>query len=338
MITSLRIENFRGIRRGSLEDLAPLTILTGPNACGKSAILDALLIATSPKPDDGVGRAVSRHRSVTSGARWLCFGESASARVEVGSDSGERWSRGLRWIDDYDDDLGEKLRRVNGVPPFSTVAVDDGDELADESTVAFDAENRYERRRDEGEATNAVGFVRLVDPGLPIPLHQTFSAVQKAGRRNEVELLLKGLIPGFERLEILSMGGNHFGLHVVCDGRAVPVGLSGDGVQGMVQLALEIAVAPEGLVLIEEPEVYQHPKAIWLSAKALLANMRRGVQVVLTTHSLELIDALLSEAAETDLDSMALFNLKLEDGELSTGRSSGSDMTFARRTLETDLR
>lgn len=89
---------------------------------------------------------------------------------------------------------------------------------------------------------------------------------------------------------------------------------------------------------MEEPEVYQHPKAIWQSAKVILLNMRRGVQTVLTTHSLELIDALLAEASADDLEKMSVFNLMLEDGKLSSGRRAGKEIAFARQTLENDLR
>ena len=44
MISSIEIRNFRGIQSGKLEDLTPLTILVGPNGCGKSTILDALIL------------------------------------------------------------------------------------------------------------------------------------------------------------------------------------------------------------------------------------------------------------------------------------------------------
>lgn len=91
-------------------------------------------------------------------------------------------------------------------------------------------------------------------------------------------------------------------------------------------------------MLLEEPEVYQHPRAIWQSAKVVLINMRRGVQTVLTTHSLELIDALLAGASPDDLEKMSVFNLLLEDGKLSSGRRAGEEIAFARQTLEDDLR
>jgi predicted ATPase len=182
-----------------------------------------------------------------------------------------------------------------------------------------------------------VPFVRLVDPGLPIPLHRTFTEVTRSGRRDAVHELLADLIPGFERLEIIALAEDQFGLGITLDGLSVPLGLAGDGIQAFTQLALEIAVAPEGLVLVEEPEVYQHPKAIRQSARVLLANVRRGVQVVLTTHSLELIDALLAEG-EDDLDDMALFNLAIEGGKLKSGLRKGAEIEFARQELESDLR
>ena len=71
---------------------------------------------------------------------------------------------------------------------------------------------------------------------------------------------------------------------------AIPIGVAGDGVQALVQLATEFAALPGGSVLVEEPEVYQHPAALRLTARVLLATMRRGVQIILTTHSPFLLD------------------------------------------------
>src|SRR6516164_10161263 len=43
MLTSLEIENFKGIAARQRIDFAPLTLLFGPNSAGKSTILQALL-------------------------------------------------------------------------------------------------------------------------------------------------------------------------------------------------------------------------------------------------------------------------------------------------------
>ncbi len=338
MITSIEIENLRGIRSGRLVGLTPLTILTGPNACGKSTVLDALLIATSPTPEADLGRSVHRHW-VLGGAKWLLGDHESPAKLKIEtSDDGTKWHRELKWWENCEDDLRDRLITEGARQPFSTIAFnEDWQDDARGGMTAFSADNKYVYNT-TGRGLSQVAAVRLVDPGIPIPLHRTFASAARTGRRDDVYDLLSALVPGFERLEILVEDDDTPVLYITSAGRSVPLGLAGDGVQAFVQLALEIAVVPAGLALVEEPEVYQHPKAIWQAAQVLLANMRRGVQIVLTTHSLELIDALLAEAAGDDLEKLSLFNLLLKEGELTSGHRAGDEIAFARQTLENDLR
>ncbi len=338
MIAAIGIENLRGIRSGRLEQLAPFTILTGPNACGKSTVLDALLIGTSPTPGDAVGRAVKRHPEAIGGAGWLFRDPQVPAKLSLETTTGSGWSCHLRWKDECPDELRDELLKQHGVPPFSIVDLEQTPTKVHwVRTTALDVENRYTVSRGD-RSVSTVKAVRLVDPGLPVQLQRAFSVVSQNGPRKVVEDLVKELVADFEHLEILVEQNNKPFLAIRSRGRSVPVALSGDGIQAFVQMALEIAIEPKGLVLLEEPEVYQHPKAIWQTARALLANMRRGVQTVLTTHSLELIDGLLSEALEEDLEQMALFNLRLDEGTLVSSRRAGDEMAFARRDLEKDLR
>lgn len=345
MITTIEIENLRGIREGRLEGLGPLTILTGPNACGKSAVLDALLIGASSEPWEAVGWAVARHPRSLNGARWLVHRSTKQSRLRV-EDEATWWESQLRWASTQEPDL---LESSGAKAPFSIIqlkeilASSDPESPRRESQVVFGLDNSYDTGIEPppipgfSDVPNRVHAV-LVDPGLPKQLHPTFSKVYQEGRREDVEELIATLVPDFVRLEILTEGEDSPVLHIATKERSVPVSLSGDGIQAFVQLALEIAVAPDGLVLVEEPEVYQHPKAIWQSARAILANVRRGVQMVLTTHSLELIDALLAQAEDEDQEGMVLFNLLLEDGQLKVGRRAGEEIAFARETLERDLR
>jgi len=115
--------------------------------------------------------------------------------------------------------------------------------------------------------------------------------------------------------------------------------LAGEGLKAALRLALELKLAPGSLALVEEPEVHQHPRAIWQSAKAIWGAVNRGVQVVLSTHSLDLIDALLSvPSGPGDLEKLALYRVILENGDLRSSRLTGPQAAEARSTIEEDLR
>jgi predicted ATPase len=127
-------------------------------------------------------------------------------------------------------------------------------------------------------------------------------------------------------------------LHVVYDNRSVPAVLAGDGVQSLLRLTLELAVGAGGTVLLEEPEVHQHPAAIQQSARVILEATRSEIQVILSTHSLELIDALVSEASDEDLERLSLYRTNLDDGVLKSRRLPGKDVAFSRGEIQDDLR
>lgn len=327
MITAIDIGNLRGVAAGTLEGLAPLTILTGPNGCGKSTVLDALLIAASPDPGGAVGNTVLRRPETRDGARWLVRGplgeHAASLTITRDGAAAKTELRARR-----------ASKMVEGPPPYSEIASARPD-LRMRSLFA--ADNTFLVADDKHP--DAPQFsVKLIDPGLTTPLVTVFSEATRRGRRAEAFALLADLIPGFESLDILTEDDGTPALYTTLRGAAVPVGLAGDGVQSFIQLALELSALEGGLALIEEPEVYQHPRAIHQSAKVLLAAMRRKVQIVLSTHSLELIDALLDAASDADLEHIALFNLRLDGGQLRSCRYAGPDIAFNRDVVANDLR
>jgi predicted ATPase len=189
-------------------------------------------------------------------------------------------------------------------------------------------------------ALDAVPDVRLVEPGgnaLQEALHDLYSQARRFGRREDVKGLIVDLLPNLKDIEILTEGENPV-LYFVYEDTAVPAALAGDGIHALVRVALELASRPEGVVLLEEPEVHQHPGAIRQSVRAILAAVRRDVQVILTTHSLELIDALVAESSPDDLQRLSLYQLELDNGKLISVRKPGPEVAFSRGEIEEDLR
>lgn len=139
------------------------------------------------------------------------------------------------------------------------------------------------------QQADAPDSVTLIDPGLPESLNTIYSEAVRQGRKRDVIELLRDIVLEVENIEILTEDDGTPALYITTATGSVPVSLSGDGVQSFLQSVLQMAARPGGLVLVEEPEVYQHPRAIRQTARAMLASVRHGVQIVATTHSLELI-------------------------------------------------
>ena len=340
LISKVRLERFRGLTEATLDGLAPLTILTGKNGCGKSSILEGLLLGTHFNPGAMLGFAIGRRRNAPEGARWLFrngqgpgLGEPVVAEIEIVDEAGEAFRRSFRWEEQVDLRLVPQLKKLREEPTMQIRI--EGSEggfqmvlLAGVAYEALPAERRFEGK-----------FVRMVDTSeVSSSLAEGLSEVKGLVFRERIDALVRSLIPAAKRLDV-AINANRPNLEVTFNEYALPLSLTGDGVQAAVQLAIDLAqVSQGGLALIEEPEVFLHPGALREVAKVIFATMARGVQVVLTTHSLDLIDALASEAPEVDRDHMALFRLRLEDGILRNGRYSGSEIAFARFEIEEELR
>jgi predicted ATPase len=118
----------------------------------------------------------------------------------------------------------------------------------------------------------------------------------------------------------------------------VPAYLAGDGFKRFLWLAATVLKVQKGIVLLEEPESFQHPRYLEELARLLYVAARDGTQVVLSTHSIELIDLLLN-APETDGRTYpAVHRMRLVDGKLYATTIDRESAVIGRRDLLEDLR
>lgn len=106
----------------------------------------------------------------------------------------------------------------------------------------------------------------------------------------------------------------------------------------LARLCFELAAQPSGLALVEEPEAHQHPRSMFQGAKAIAAAVRRGIQVIVSTHSIEFIDALIDALEESELDKLSVHRISLQEHHLVSTVSAGEDLIYFRRQVEEDLR
>ena len=330
MIKSITIKSFRGIREGTLEDLTPLVILVGPNGSGKSSILDALMIGGGNPPAMALQKVLGRRespipRDVETAKPWLFHkGKRAIASIELMTSSSLVRTTILGTPVNNPLQVVENFRyRIQGDPiPELQAKL----QQASQNPQVF-------------VASPDISEMRFLEPTAADhkPLHELYTKAYREGLSRQAKSLILDLIPGAEDIVILTEGNNPI-VHIAYPDFSLPVAMAGDGIRLLIQQSFELA-GPEGcVILLEEPEAHLHPGAIRNSAKAVVAAIQRKQQIVLTTHSLEYIDAILDAASDADLPNVSLYRIALENGVLKVARLSGQEIALARQAIQDDLR
>lgn len=347
MIRSIAIERIRGIRSGALTDLSPLTVLVGRNGCAKSTLLESLLIGAATSPGDAIGHAVRRRIEMRNGARWLLWdaGDEGPGRILVTNETDRRRDWTLQLVEP-EEDLRRLLIAKGAEGPYAEIlgSLSVPESKPWEVRVGIAADNSYRVLHEDAPPDRGKEFSSwLVDSrtGSPrLSLDRLYSRASIHGRRDEVFTFIKEVLPDFKQLEVLTEADSSSALYMHLSSRArpVPVAVSGDGIVALVRLSCELAASVAGTLLLEEPEMSMHPGAVYQSARVIQAAVRRGIQIILSTHSIELIDALLAAADEEALEKLTVYRLRLDEGLLQKSRYEGAQVRFARESIAEDLR
>lgn len=323
MIDSIRITGFRGIREGTLANLTPLTILVGPNGCGKSSVLEAIALSAVKNAEEVLRRITDRNPERR--LYWMFWKKGGIIEIELSGLDRERKKTSFK-----------SRIEVSGGTVFCS---------QNEGGNAPSFQQKWRLQHDGGKWVSyfQAGFASPLLSDLLIPwcaehilLPTLFSRVRVAGRKKQVVQIIKQVVPGLDDLELLTDDSESLYLATSFDTHAVPVSLAGDGIAMLVRLCCELAAAEAETILIDEPEAHQHPASLRQGAKAMVAALDQGLQLILATHSLELIDLLVDECQNKQC--MSLFRLGLDDGELVSSRFDGEDVHSARKEIEEDLR
>lgn len=358
LVRAVRIKNFRGIAEGELDGLTGITVLVGRNNTGKSTVLEALYLAATGCDYDSFGRnpleyVVKRRgwfgiHSVT----WLFFMEEEECSITIVFDTPSERTLSLRRVA-IDVSLLSFLERqgLDVAGPIAYITSSTEGNFIRKYGHSFDAKGRYVRvglAEKGGEPINAL----LLDWELAASFGHPegcYSLMMGSGGTAAKELVLAVLGPryGIKDIEPLmlseespELGRVRWALHVIYPNYAIPVYLLGDGLRLTLTYLMLLSTASNALLLLEEPELHQHPGLLELIADAIIrSRAQRGCQVVVSTHNLELIDLLLEKASELGvLDDITVYRLELKEGKLSSVRYSAQEAKELREELRYDLR
>lgn len=322
MFESVVIENFRGIEKLEVP-LSPLTVLVGPNGVGKSSVLDAISLGGRSLHDSVETLVRSRRQGLGDPALWLVrYGQSlgvvrlrragAEVRVEI------RSHRQVVMAKREDPSGDWEAACQIGFGPTHNAASYSGK-----------------------PGPVPVQFVDSAQPYDPRDMSARITDIQRRGLKPQLEAFLRALDA---RIRSIGMDATLDGIAepaVELEGLGSrPLALSGDGVRFMAQLVVGLMQSSGGAALLEEPETHLHPAGIRALADAIVLRIAEGDQVVLTTHSLELVERLRGRfgGSGPSADRMTVVRLYRDGSTLATRAIAGDRISFVLDEMGEDLR
>lgn len=152
---------------------------------------------------------------------------------------------------------------------------------------------------------------------------QLENLLQRIGMENQTFRILK------RRKEFI--------LHTISEGKAIPVYFSGDGYKRLLYVACILASSTNKLVLLEEPECFQHPRYIRELSQLLWGAVDQGTQIMMSTHSIDLLHQLFFQQ-DAPLEKSKIFRTQLKHGRLSARAIEGQRARDRMDELGEDLR
>lgn len=321
-LTRLTLKNWRNFRLADFP-LRDRMVVIGPNASGKSNLLDALRFLRRIASPGGGFQAAVRDRGGLSRVRCLAARNynrgKVTMRVELGEDGGHTAAYELTFG-------AESGGRRRPILKQETVWVDGqkrlsrpiGDDNTDPERLTQTSLEQVTANRDFREVADflrSIRYLHLVphlirdperaggrtdDPYGADFLHRIARTPKKTRTRRlrTIGEAVKAAVPQLSQLELVpdEIGKWHLNARY---GHWRPVGALqtesdfSDGTLRLIGLLWSLLEGndSDGPVLLEEPELSLHPSVVRM-LPSILSSVRfnGGPQVILTTHSLELLE------------------------------------------------
>lgn len=320
-ITRLRLENWRNFRALDIA-LKPRAFFVGPNAAGKSNLLDAVLFLHDLAAAQGGGLQAAVAAPRRGGVAALrCLVDPASTGIgidaEIGDDDGPRWRYALRFGAEPGTGRPVVLRETvwdcTADPARPLLDRPDAADRADPERLS---ETHLEQTGANRSFRAVADFFRSIRAVHPVPellreparggeggeglrgasLLAGIAAADPAARAGRLGRMAAALRLAVPQLDALEFECNRGVPHLKARYRHWPAGVwqreeqFSDGTLRLVGL-LWMLMEDGGPLLIEEPELSLHPAVVaQLPSVIWRASRRAGRQSLVTTHSNALLD------------------------------------------------
>lgn len=363
LLESLYVENFRGIRRLSLEHCSKVNLFLGKNNVAKTSVLEALLLFVSPHAKTWIDR-IDGERGLQNGElgfKYVFYNLDPSHDIKLESkiktigwrksdevrytlsvlisrpesSNGEQLMLPGLFADNFERGKStEPLTRIN-VTAYSTEAASDGPHSATFKRERRGGRTALWRKGESGQPAPGHFGGHWMGTTLSIPdLYRRveFLIVNKQDERlisvlQRVDSRVQGILLGADDTIYLDLGMQVKTL--------LPLSLMGDGMQRLLATTAMMATSGRGIVFIDEIDNGLHYSALKVLWQGIFAAATEyDVQIFSTTHSIEalrnLVDVLNEEQSRDFRSIIAAYTLiRTDDDSVRASRYGYSELEFA---------
>jgi AAA domain, putative AbiEii toxin, Type IV TA system/AAA ATPase domain len=356
MIESFEIENFRCFDTLKLNDLKRVNIITGENASGKTALLEALFAAAranaegliylnqlrgigTPPSFPGLPMVISAQQFAALWDHWFYF-----SKRNGSSQSANRLA--LRYTDsdcnDYSVELS--LGESEGIIPQIAGPVSAGIIPLIISRTA----TKPQQQQVKSSSVVSLGLQGQVQNSTPLPtlgpstfiftaaLNYAeidnvtwFSQLKEKGETGDILNFLNTNFPFIGNLEVLAPAATPGIYAALSSGGMRRLQLISSGVYKVISLLLACARSEKGIILIDEIEngiFYDKYTLMWDVLNKFSENYK--CQLFVTSHSAECLQKLVP-VMEDDVENFSLLRTERENGKCVVRHISGASMKAA---------
>jgi len=321
-IDSVKVVGFRGIKNLSLPDLGDLNILIGASNTGKSSLLEAIFVPLSTQAGVGFESVVQARSDRGIGLITSLFpGNDLRGTIEISlglpptendvEEPPKTLNFSAKKVDAMMSDYQTFLSQI-GWPDFDKytvleINISQTSKRMQSIQIAIGQENGKMAPnwmlQPSGSLQPVVETFSLFLPRdlmSPEEFDNAYTFVFRSGNESEWIERLTILQPGLKNISPIK-AENNWKIFVRISDLSLPIMSMGDGFKAAAMIMAH--TFEPGLVLIDTPELFQHPKGLKLISKSIgSAVSKYGCQVILATQSLEFLDQIMGEAKDADIE------------------------------------
>lgn len=342
-LSYLNIRNFRGVKNLELNYLSTINIIVGDNNSGKTSLLEAISLLENP---DSI-----RHMLINASKRDSNNTSKFELFLEMFPKNQDE-NKGIH-INSIINKCENKLEikgNLNDIIDFNEndanfdCKVFEGSVRLKQNDEELINKEIYIQENKRLRSSGSYNLIKIVyvtpyDHFRENVLNNTIEVI-KDGDKDKLIKLLQMFDENILSFEVLpNRYMNNSSIYINHKKyKLMPLSSFGDGVKKVITLASAIVSAKGGILLIDEIETAIYKDMVsevfrWF----VKACIEYKVQLISTTHSLEVIDAMI-EGIGNKLDDLTCFRIESINDNIYTTRFSGSKLKDIRTIIGQDVR